>query len=555
MMKGTTNMKKSLKKLLGTLLTLVMLTSLLNVTVFAAAPDHAYLKVSDANYTSLAVNSEVTATVSLMGLKDGQYLAGFYAHLADTEYLKVKSVSFASAISGWSGGYNTTTKDVNKVSLEAAADSGKGISANGTELFTVTYTVLKDIPMGTAVNPSITGVTMNKTSEVFLNSATGSTPTAAEKAASVVYPEKGFIFVSELIPQGYTVTVTATPSAVYMDQTVTVKVTVTGAQFTGAYYKLKYETDKFALVDSPDAASEVTTGTFKHIYLGYNSADGTVIGEYTFKALAQDTEVTGYFELDEYATVCSNGEALQGDDVAATISDAAPVTIKLIPADSTDPEGLTVSADDVEKEYDGNAYGVTATANKADATIRYQDADGNYTLTESPKYSAVGEYTVNFKATLKGYADAFGSAKVKITAPKYFTETTEYVAGYSLVLVYTDVDGLNFTYNSRTMYDVTNAGYSLSGTAYSHVYGIVVKGNADMTKLAYATGTATKIGYTTDVNASGKTDLKDAVNTVAVYNADAEYMTDAQMMLVLRADVNHDKKVDNSDTNLVLKAF
>ncbi len=344
-----------------------------------------------------------------------------------------------------------------------------------------------------------------------------------------------------------------------MDETVTVTVKVTGGQFTGALYTLKYDTDKFALVTKPtDAELDGTsTDTYKHVYLGYNSPNGTTIATYTFKALPQDTEVTGYFELGEYATVCSSTDALSGSDEPATISDAAPVTIKLIPAGSTDPEGLTVSADDVEKEYDGNAYGVTATANKTGATIRYRDTSGNYTLTESPKYKDVGEYTVYFKATLKGYADAAGSAKVKITEPAYYTESVEYVAGHSLVLVYTNTDGLNFKYDNRTMYDVTNAGYSLSGTAYKHVYGIVVSGTSDMTKLSYATGTATMVGYSTNVNGDSEntTDVKDAVCVVSVYNADPTYMTDANMMVVLRADVNHDKKVDNSDTNMVLKAM
>lgn len=553
-------MKKALKKLLGTLLTLAMLTTLLNVTVFAAAPDHAYLKVTDANYTSLAVGSEVTATVSLGGLKTGQYLGGFSAQLADTEYLKVKSVAFESAISAWSGGYNATTMLVSKMSMDSASDPTKGISASGTELFTVTYTVLKEIPKGVAVNPSITGVKMNQTSEIYLNSAAGAAPTAAEKANSVVYPEKGFIFVPAPTSEGYTVTVTATPSAVYMDETVTVTVKVTGGQFTGALYTLKYETDKFQLLTKPsDAVLDGTsTDTYKHIYLGYNSADGTTIATYTFKALAQDTEVTGYFELGEYATVSSSTDALSGVDVPATISEAAPVTIKLIPAEGTGTvDGLTVSADDVEKEYDGNAYGVTATANKTGATIRYRDASGNYTLTESPKYKDVGEYTVYFKATLKGYVDATGSATVKITAPSYFTESVEYVAGHSLVLVYTNTDGLNFKYDGRTMYDVTNAGYSLSGTAYKHVYGIVVSGASDMTKLSYASGTATMVGYSTNVNgdSSNTTDVKDAVCVVSVYNADPTYMTDANMMVVLRADVDHNKKVDNSDTNLVKNAI
>ena len=81
---------------------------------------------------------------------------------------------------------------------------------------------------------------------------------------------------------------------------------------------------------------------------------------------------------------------------------------------TNDQGALSVSASDVDKTYDGNAYGVTPTASKDGATITYKDADGNYTLSESPVRTDVGEITVEFKASLEGYADAFGSAKVTI---------------------------------------------------------------------------------------------------------------------------------------------
>ncbi len=76
--------------------------------------------------------------------------------------------------------------------------------------------------------------------------------------------------------------------------------------------------------------------------------------------------------------------------------------------------GLTVSAADVEQVYDGKAYGVVATANMDGATIKYKDANENFTL-ERPTYTNVGEYTVEFQAELYGYETATGSATVTIT--------------------------------------------------------------------------------------------------------------------------------------------
>lgn len=543
-------MAKIIKRSLGSLLMFAMLATMLCVTAFAAAPAYAHLEADQATYTDLAVGSEVKIPVSLAGMSSGDYLSGFYCHLDNTEYLTIKSVEFTPELQSWSGGYNSTTQDINKVQLSFAQDPSTAKHDNGL-LFTVVYTVAREIPAGTPVNPSISGVMLSKTSTVFLNSANGEKPTEAEKDASIVYPENGSINVPE--PASFTVSVAATPASVVLGDTVTVTVKVTGGTFTAASYSLTYETDKFELVNKDINAVDVGTNGFKAWYLDTSSsgsADGTVIGTYTFKALAQDTDnVVGFFTLGDYAAIGTyETSAAGGNEISADISAPAAVTIGL-------SDALTVSAQDVEKDYDGSAYGVTAAANITGAEILYKDASGDYTLTASPTYSEVGSYTVEFKASLKGYKEAYGSAVVKINAPKYETETTEYVAGHSLILVYTNHDGMVFSYDGHTMYDVTAAGYVKDGKSFKNVYGVVVKGEADMTKLAFTASTSAKVGYSNDVNGSNKTDLQDVVATVGVYNARAEFMKDEKMMTVLRADVNHDKQVTSADTTLVLEAI
>ena len=103
-------------------------------------------------------------------------------------------------------------------------------------------------------------------------------------------------------------------------------------------------------------------------------------------------------------------------------------TFTIEPADFTitmNEADLTVSAANVEVTYDGNAYGVNAEASIEGATILYKDANGEYTLTESPTWTNVTEaQTVDFKASLNGYKDAFGSATVTI-APRAITLTSE----------------------------------------------------------------------------------------------------------------------------------
>lgn len=543
-------MVKNIKRSLRMLLVIVMLASMFCITAFAAAPAYAHLEAGEATYSSLTPGSEVRIPVSLAGMSSGDYLAGFFCHLDNTEYLTVNSVEFTAETQSWSGGYNSSSQDINKVQLTAAATPSTAKQDNGL-LFTIVYTVAKEIPAGTQVNPSISGVMLSKTSETFLNSATGAKPTDAEKAASIVYPENGSIYVPT--PASFTVTVEATPANVVLDDTVTVTVKVTGGTFTAASYSLTYEPNKFELVNKDSTAVNVGTNGFKAWYLDTSatgSAAGTVIGTYTFKALAQDTDnVTGYFTLGDYAAIGTyETSAAGGNEISADISTPAAVTIDL-------SDDLTVSAQDVEKDYDGSAYGVTAAANKTGAEILYKDASGDYTLTASPTYSEVGSYTVEFKASLKGYQDAYGSATVKINPPKYETETTEYVAGYSLILVYTNHDGMAFTYDGHTMYDVSGAGYVKDGTNFKHVYGVVVNGTANMDKLAFTAGAPAQVGYSNDVNGSNKTDLQDVVATVGVYNARTEFMNDAKMMTVLRADVNHDKQVTSADTTQVLEAI
>ena len=102
-------------------------------------------------------------------------------------------------------------------------------------------------------------------------------------------------------------------------------------------------------------------------------------------------------------------------------------TFTIIPADFAifeNENGLTVSAADVVKEYDGNSYGVTATARIKNAeienpniTIKYWNEKTNaYDLDKSPEYRDVADTpaTVKFEASLYGYKSVQGEATVTI---------------------------------------------------------------------------------------------------------------------------------------------
>ena len=541
------SINRSAKTVLRTLLVLALVLSLFCMSALAAdAPNYAHLEVGTASTTSLKAGDTVKIPVSLAGLKEDQYLSGISCNVAAMDsYLTVTGVEFASSIDSWSGGYNDQHKSVNKVNLTFAEHPENSLHSNGL-LFHVVCNVEQDIPAGTTTGITLSNVSMSQTSTLFLNSTDGTQ--AGLDPNAVVYPNGGNgggVSIPEAA--SFTMNIAADTTEVEMGETVTITITGNGGAFDGAQYQMTYDPALFELLTKPnEAVLDSETNTFRYVNVLPGLADGGEISTYMFKALAQETEVTGDFTLVRgECFIETYGSSISGDAEPCAISDPAQVTIKL-------KDDLTVSADDVTVDYDGQPHGVNATANKPGATIMYADANGEYTLDESPAYTAVGEYTVKFRATLKGYKPATGEAKVTINQPKYFTETTEYVAGYSLVLVYTDYDTPRYTYDGNTMLDVTSAGYARSGVEYQHVYGWVVEGTPELSKIGYTQEDTVRVAYSKDVNASGTTDLRDAVATVGVYNADASYMLDSNMAMILRADIDHNKKVDSRDYGAIL---
>ena len=212
-------------------------------------------------------------------------------------------------------------------------------------------------------------------------------------------------------------------------------------------------------------------------------------------------------------------------------------------------KAVTITVDDKEKvigDADPAFTGtVTGLVNESDlGTITYTRADGE----TAGEYAITAKYTAN-----SNYDVTVVTGTLTIKDPTYVVEITEdYVTGYSLVLVYTNSNA-TFTYASAAMYDVTSAGYKYNNAdEYSHVYALVVKGNASADQVAAGTTPVTDTLNCSDLdgNKSGSVDLRDAVAVVAVYNANETYMT-KYMAIVLEADVNHDKHVTSDDFSLI----
>lgn len=83
-----------------------------------------------------------------------------------------------------------------------------------------------------------------------------------------------------------------------------------------------------------------------------------------------------------------------------------------------------VSAPNVVKTYDSNAYGITVvlSGDAKGADVRYMDENGNYTLTQSPSFThvkrnaaeGVESYAVSYQVTKDHYTAYYGSATVTI---------------------------------------------------------------------------------------------------------------------------------------------
>lgn len=263
-----------------------------------------------------------------------------------------------------------------------------------------------------------------------------------------------------------------------------------------------------------------------------------------------------------------NGTANTETEEPPSLTDAGSMTVECRPV----PEGSGAG------NFTGGLAGGTVTITPRDAVITVDAMEktlgaadpvftgsveglvkegdlGIVTYGRADRGEAAGTYEISASYTENpNYTVTVKPALLTIKAPAYAAETSEYVNGYSLVLVYTN-DSASFTYDGRAMYDVTSAGYRFHNeTACNHVYGLVVKGAADTGRIA--AGTALAAGTLKcddlDVNQSGTGDTEDAKLVAAVYNVRSHYLDNPKFMsIVLEADLNHDKMVDMDDFALL----
>ena len=203
----------------------------------------------------------------------------------------------------------------------------------------------------------------------------------------------------------------------------TCSVNVSGAQTNVNAEGLKYTaTLGEPQVDNPNYSINTDNGTTEFTISPKSITGATVTldnDELTYNKSEQSVTVSavkiGDLTVDTYEV---SGD-IKGTDVGSytltvtgtgNFKDSAAVGWKIV------EKGMTVSAPDVNAEYDGQPHGITVTVSDpaSGAEIKYGKTEGTYELDASPTITGAGELTVYYKVTAANYKDYTGSAKVTI---------------------------------------------------------------------------------------------------------------------------------------------
>ena len=337
--------------------------------------------------TKRPVTISVANAEKYYGTKDPAFAAAAMSGQVSGELTDVDlSVSRSDA------GNDTLGTHENVLSISQSKEELEAAYTNYT--FTVT-------PADFTVNENKTALTVSAAdvTKVYDGTSYGITAVASIEGATIKYKDKDGKYTLDVSPVRKNVgeTTVEFEASLYGYKTVTgkamIKITKRPVTITAANSWKYYGNDD---PEFQDAIMNNQVG---------NELDGIDLS--VIRTNAQVNKVGTYKEV---LTINQSKETLEEDYTNYTFAiNPGDFEIK-----TNDQDVLRVGATNVSKTYDGQPLGVTATATLEGAAIKYKDADGNYTLDESPTRTEYGETTVEFKASLEGYADAYGSATIKI---------------------------------------------------------------------------------------------------------------------------------------------
>lgn len=389
--------------------------------------------------------------------------------------------------------------------------------------------------------------------------------------------------------QNRSINVYADKDDVKAGETVTVSVKLNGSDLTNAQYALDYDTSKFELITAGNLANGVDALDYSavdgkitdKVYRtdGKKFADGDVIRTYTFKAIAQTTEVIADFAISDTKAM-TNTDSGYGLDVPASNNDKASVKISLMEIDDVTVfvDNTTTTSDSKEFKYDGSSHTFAVSTTHGVVSYKFY-FNGNEV--QNPDFSKIGTYTIKYNiAPETGYkAPEEATFTITISDPNYLVEVNlenadgaDYVKGNSdlntkaqkIILVYTDVDGLFFTYNNKPMIDVTASGYTYNNgeTSHRHVYAFVSDSITNGTQDDYEslvdyrvsnTGNVKLEEYNSDLNINQKLEIGDVSFVYGVFNALDDYLKVLDFQTgILKADTDKNKVVNADDTAKVV---
>lgn len=357
----------------------------------------------------------------------------------------------------------------------------------------------------------------------------------------------------------------APEEGVVAGDTFTVKVKLTGKDIANARWKLEYNKDLFELQGMANNGTiygyevkEDETSVF---------ADGAILAEYTFKAIAQTDVAYGDFKIsDTYAY--TRVESFEGSKPVTANNDKVTVKINLIDYQVVKLFDGNEVIGDKTISYDGAEH-VFKVETIPTATVKYTV---NGVAVTDVKITEVGTYNITYTVeNAIGYAAVTGNFVLTVAEPEYVVEVNfggngevgDYVAGKKIVLVYTNAENAFFKYDGKLMLDVTERGYKYNGTdEYEHVFAFVttaIQGGEledyemEVEPIYSASGLYTIAAYDADLNFDTFKDLQDITTAYGVYNVNSTIFANIKYQRnILKADTNGDKCVDPEDTSYVI---
>ena len=136
---------------------------------------------------------------------------------------------------------------------------------------------------------------------------------------------------------------------------------------------------------------------------------------------------------------------------------------------------------------------------------------------------------------------------------EYKIESNQYMEGITLVCVYTDNSEISFKYDDNLMYDITDSEYKYNGTGFKKVFGYIILGELDKTKIKKQEGidNVEKLIYDGDCNLDQELTYLDAMTISDILSKNITF-DNSRVKQYLKTDYNKDKKMTKEDADDIM---